>query len=321
MYWVTIVLFVTMVLFACEAPHNNPLDPNNPNYKFGRISGSVQTISLPLEPVAQTVVSWRSGANQTISDNQGQFDLLLKPVMDGWLLFNHPQFHPDSVFVNWPANKEFKVDIFLNTLPKMDSLTIYSVVLNRFPSFQKEELVLKAHIKDRDNDIDSVHAVFFGEIQRFYLPFNTTEKSYQRKLSVFDLGLLSFEDIIGQPVNITVKDIFSNTVDVGQNQLVRVIYEEVIFISPKDTTTGRRPTLIWQQFDPNFDFYYDVEIYTNEVAPQLIRSYKKLAMDQTSLDVDSDLPEGNYFWVIWAIDSFGNRTRSKPAAFSVMEEI
>jgi len=314
----TAVLLVITILLSCEAPHRNPLDPKNPAYGYARVSGVVRTVSLPVEPVAQTVVYWQSGSEQILTDQQGIFELLLPTDRDGWLEFSHRDFHSDSVFVNWPANKELKVDVYLNALPCLDSLAVYSVVLNRFPSFQKEQLIIESRINDRDNDIDSVRAIFYGETQGYHLPYNTTEKSFRREFSILDLGVISIEKLVGHPVQIGVTDIFSNFLIVGQGRLVRVIHDEVIFISPAaDTTTGPRPTLVWQRFEPGFSFHYNVEIYTNEVAPQLVWAHRGLAMDQTTFTVDSELPDGSYFWVIWAVDTFGNRTRSKLADFNV----
>ena len=318
----TATLLVITIVLSCEAPHKNPLDPKNPIYNYARVSGVVRTVSLPVQTVPQTVVSWQSGSEQTLTDQQGKFELLLPSAVDGWMLFFHEDFHPDSLFINWPANKESKADVYLNALPRLDSLAVYSVVLNRFPSLQKEQLIIEARISDRDNDIDSVRAIFYGEIQEYHLPYNTTEKSFQREFSILDLGVLSFEEQVGEPVQISVTDIFSNFHTVGKDQLVRVIHDEVIFISPSgNITTGPGPTLVWQRFEPGFSFYYDLEIYTNEVAPQLVWTHRELAMDQTTFTVNSDLPEGSYFWVIWAVDTFGNRTRSKLAAFNVQEEV
>jgi hypothetical protein len=312
------ISLVIMILLSCEAPHHNPLDPQNPTYNYGRISGTVRTVSLPTETVPQTLVLWHSGNGQTMTDQQGNFELLIPAAGDGWLFFFHEDFQPDSIFVDWPSVKEFKADAYLNALPRLDSLAVYSVVLNRFPSLQKEQLIVEARVSDRDKDIDSVYATFDGETQRYHLPYNTTEKTYRREFSILDLGVISLETRVGQLLKISVADIFSSFFTVGQGQLVRVIHEEVLFISPQgDMITGPRPTLIWQRFEPGFIFHYDVEIYTNEVAPQLVWAYRKLTMAQTSFDVDSDLANGSYFWVIWAIDDYGNRTRSKPAAFQV----
>ena len=163
-----------------------------------------------------------------------------------------------------------------------------------------------------------MEAFFFNKTHGFHLPYNTTEKSFRSEFSILDLGVFSLEDYVGQSVEIGVTDINSHSLIIGQGRLVRVIYDVVIFISPTgNEITGSTPTLMWQQFEPGFDFYYDVEIYTNELEPQLVWSSKGLSMNQTEVIVNSELADDSYFWVIWAIDTFGNCTRSKLSAFTV----
>jgi len=314
----TLVLMMLTILASCEAPHRNPLDPKNPDYSYGRIAGLVQTVSLPVEAVPKTIVYWSPANQQSQTDAQGRFELLTPAPIDGWLILTHPEFGPDSVYVHWSAEKMIDLNIYLNALPQLDSLAVYSIVLNRFPSLQKEQLVVEAQISDRDNDIDSVKTSFPDQAMEFYLPYNTTTKSYLREFSILDLVVPRLEEMVGQKLLVTVTDVFSHTNQVGQGQLIRVIHEEVLTVSPEsDTITGPHPTLIWQPFSVDFQFSYTIEIYTNEVAPQLIWDQMGLDHYQSSCSVDTDLPDGNYFWVIWAIDTFGNRTRSKPAAFQV----
>jgi len=317
----TAVLAILTILSACEAPHKNPLDPKNPDYSFGRITGSVYTVSLPVEAVPQTLVSWQPAGQQSQTDGLGKFELLTPGMVDGWLIFTHPDFRSDSVYVHWSPEKMIDFNIYLNALPQLDSLAVYSIVLNRFPSLQKEQLVVEAQISDRDNDIDSVKTRFPEQAIEFYLPYNTTTKSYLREFSILDLAIPNLEEMVGRPLQLTVTDVFSHETPVGQGQLVRVIHEEILSVSPDgETITGPRPTLVWQPFTVEFQFRYDIEIYTNEVAPQLVWAEQGLDRYQTSFSVDTDLPDAAYFWVIWAIDSFGNRTRSKPAAFQVKED-
>lgn len=317
---ILLCLFATLI-GSCEAPRTNPLDPQNPNYNFGKLSGRVQTISLPAEVIPQTTIDWQSGSELTYTDLQGKFELLLAEPQDGWLSFHHPDFFTDSIFISWRGKKEYNADVYLNALPHMDSLSVYSVVLNRFPSFQKEQLIIKTYIHDRDNDIDSVFALFTDGTQYYNLPYNTTEKDFQQEFNILDLSVLSIEELVGEPIYIEVRDIFSTVLTVGQGQLKRVIHDEVIVVSPVDNIiTGPSPTLEWQSLEAAFSFHYDLEIYTNEVAPLLVWHHNRISIEQTMYTVDYELPAGSYFWVIWAIDTFGNRTRSKPAAFKVQIE-
>ncbi len=299
----TFLVLLLTLLYSCEAPRDNPMDPQNPNYNYGRISGTIKTISLPVETIPQTIVKWQGGSELTISNEQGEFEFLLSNPKNGWLNFSHPEFHSDSHFVNWPDNRELRVEAFLNALPIMDSLFLYSVVLNRFPSFQKEQMIIEAHISDRDNDIDSVFAIFNDDKKKFHLSYNTTQKNFRQELSILDLGVLSIEELVGEPINIEVCDLFSNVLSVGQGQLKRVIHDEVIVLSPIDNmVTGPFPTLVWQSLQTTYSFHYNLEIYTNEVAPVMVWQRMKISNDQTTHTVDTALTVGSYFWVIWAID-------------------
>ena len=83
----TATLLVITIVLSCEAPHKNPLDPKNPIYNYARVSGVVRTVSLPVQTVPQTVVSWQSGSEQTLTDQQGKFELLLPSAVDGCCFF------------------------------------------------------------------------------------------------------------------------------------------------------------------------------------------------------------------------------------------
>jgi hypothetical protein len=60
-----------------------------------------------------------------------------------------------------------------------------------------------------------------------------------------------------------------------------------------------------------------VQVFTAEIIPQLVWEKRQLAAATDSCLVGQSLQPGEYFWVIWALDEFGNRTRSKPASFKV----
>jgi hypothetical protein len=97
-----------------------------------------------------------------------------------------------------------------------------------------------------------------------------------------------------------------------------VIRQEVVFISPSgNEVTSSQPDLTWQPYTPGFDFYLQLQIFTSEIIPQLVWGRNQVSADSVSYTVDQELPPGEYFWVIWAVDDFGNRTRSKPASFRV----
>ena len=72
----------------------------------------------------------------------------------------------------------------------------------------------------------------------------------------------------------------------------------------------------WRKFAPGFEFRYILQIYTDELDKVLVWQ-KEINSNEIQYITDANLPSDDYFWVIWAIDEFENRTRSKPASFIV----
>ena len=74
--------------------------------------------------------------------------------------------------------------------------------------------------------------------------------------------------------------------------------------------------LEWRRFTPGFDFTYLLQIYTDELDEVLVWQ-TETDSEKIEFLSDANLSPGDYFWVIWAIDEFENRTRSKQASFII----
>lgn len=313
-----IIIFLSVLSIICDAPRKNPLDPENPLNIYHTIEGTVQTISLPSQPIPEVKILWPGQSTATLSNSEGKFIVETINPHNDWLYFEKEGYITDSTLIQWKNQKKISVDMLLNSLPLLDSLFVYSVILNRYPSLQNEQIVVETRITDNDNDIDTV----FLEIPYIQysvdLPFNVSSKWYQRTLTPFDLHIDNIEQLVGHYFQIHVKDIFDHHMLVGQSTITRIIRDEVIFLSPAgNDTTSTTPTLTWVTFEPGFSFTYSLQIFTSEITPQLVWEKYKIDSQLSSFVVDTVLLPGEYFWVIWAIDEFKNRTRSKPASFVV----
>jgi hypothetical protein len=150
------------------------------------------------------------------------------------------------------------------------------------------------------------------------LIYNIQTKFYERNFSEFDFQVDDLSELIGIKFDFIVKDVNGNEYLIGSEKLNRIIKEEMILESPIDyDSTSSKPILRWRRFIPGFKFKYQVEIYNDEFPPTVVWSKKDIDMDSTSVEVDSNLPSGNYFWVLWCVDQFLNRARSRPASFRV----
>jgi len=311
--------FVITILLSCDAPRKNPLDPNNPDRVLLTISGLVQTISIPYLPVPNARISWQNGQITSISNEEGTFHLETVQKHDDWLFIEKSGFFHDSVFISWANGNDIKINIFLNSLPVPQELIVYASVLNRYPDLQNEQLFVEAWISDQDDDVDSV---FVGNTYNNFfdqLLYNPSTQKYERSFSVTDLNIIQLEEILGYPFDFVVADKFDHNLIIGQMNLVRIIREEIFFNSPSgNDTSSARPTFVWHEFTPGFQHTYLLQIYTADITPQLVWQKDGILQDITEYTIDQDLSPGEYFWVIWAIDEFYNRVRSKPASFRVV---
>ncbi len=316
------LVLISILQLRCDAPRNNPLDPKNPNSSFVGLQGQVQTLAIPNQPIPNVSITWES-TNQIIeSDGSGRFTLQDIQPVDGWLRFSHNDYWADSFFVAWQKQKSVSVHILLNARPKLEDLVMYSIVTHQYPSRQSYQAVTKAKVSDGDGDIDSVYMQCDGLKFKKYLAYNNDSRFYEKNLTIYDLNVRSMDQVIGADFQINVRDKFGRLALAGIGSIKRVIHEEVEFTTPSGyQLVPARPTLNWRSFDPGFNVSFGIEVYADEIPPQVVWQTSGISGDSTSYTVDRPLPEGDYFWVIWCMDEFQNRSRSKPASFTVSNQM
>lgn len=312
---------MVLVLAGCQAPHSNPLDPDNPAYRIYTISGTVADAGLSTKPTAGAMVSWPEENLHTLTGADGAFVLQCTRQKDGWLYIQKQGYAPDSVFLSWGTAKSLSTSRLLNRYPQMDSLYIYSSVRNKY-SGTEYYLYFETYVSDTDDDIDTVRIAC--PRLNIYKTLNKINANYfEGRFSDFDLELTSFDDVIGKDFSIITVDRAGKTNQVGTSKVIRVINTEITTITPKnsDTLTTNVPLLNWTRFSPGFSFSYTVEIYTDETEPVLQWRKENLSSEEISIKVDTPLTvspaNNNFFWVIWCIDEYKNRSRSKPAGFTI----
>jgi len=318
---VVIVYFIFFfLLFHCNAPRNNPLDPDNPGTTFARIIGKVHTLSVPINPLSNVTVYWKNDNIFVKPNSNGNFSINQIIPIDGMLIFNKTGFMPETVQVKWDDSKLFNVTLPLNAYPVMDSLKIYTIVKNRYPAIKTADLVIKSKIKDQDNDIDSVYIINDYLDLKKNLRYNVNTKFYEETFSIFDLHVNSIRKVIGHNFDVFVKDNFSHIILLGNDKAVRYIQDEIELISPINfQIVLPTPTLTWKEFKPGFKFKFKIEIYVDEIPAQIVWEKDGIPADSTSYTIDVQLPANDYFWMIWCIDEFQNQSRSKPASFTIKE--
>lgn len=308
---------LTLLIPGCDAPHLNPLDPQNPLKKTYRIEGYVYSFSLPRIPISNALVLWQNENKAVLTSSNGYFKIDIQNFTNGWLKIVRDGYKEDSVFVDWNSTNFYK-EVFLNQIPRLDSIEFYSVLLNQYPNLQSTTLNLRVKISDRDNDIDSVFFENSSDRSRFSLSYNPETKFYERTFDELDFNVDDFSEIIGIKFNILVKDFSGDLFKIGDEKLNRIIKNEITLEAPlNNDTVSSKPYLQWRRFIPGFKFSYSVEVFNDEFPPKTVWSKENISMEETGVQIENDLPSGNYYWVVWCVDQFLNRARSKPGSFVV----
>lgn len=315
------VMICSLLFFvSCNAPRNNPLDPNNPGYSLATLEGSALTFSTPYSGISGVTVYWSPSNLSSNTDINGNFKFVDIVPVNGELIFQKNGYITDTINVTWGNSKYLKYVVNLNQVPKLESISIYSVVLNQYtPPGQTYQLIINSKISNKDNNIDTVFVENAQLGLKKALSFNNTNKDYEVTLTTQNLNITDIEQTIGLNFNIIVKDTSNRQYNIGSDKVTRIIKTGVSIQFPaNDTTVTSTPWLQWQRFKAGYPFTYMIEIYTNHIAnSQLVFSKSNISSDSTSYFVNVPLSTNNYYWIIWVVDQFQNRSRSLPATFSI----
>ena len=217
----SVVVVIMCIGLSCNAPRNNPLDTQNPNNKLSRIDGTVQTATNPTSPISSAMVFWKNSNLYVRTNTNGKFVLENLDANNGWLCFSKDGFSSDSQFIEWNGKKKWETVVNLNTLPRLDSILLYSIVKNKNSGRADYQLVVNATVTD-DKDIDSVY-LSNDELQIHQPLLKQSSAYFHGTFSDFELNLPSFEIIIGRTFNILAREISGNYVNIGGATVKRII--------------------------------------------------------------------------------------------------
>lgn len=285
------------------------------SYNIGQISGSVKTVTIPRVGIPNVNVSWKNQNTLVNTDVNGNYVLNNIFYEEGWLKFDKEGYRSDSVFVQFGGAYNTHInDVFLNSTPFLDTINISTTVIHRYTE-TRYRLATTASIIDAEGDINLVKikctALNFDQP----LIYNPSTGFYEIN---YDFGQQNLSSGLGKDFIVTARDNDNYTYSIGTARISRVIDKEVTPKEPiNSAVVNSQPTLVWERFSPGFSFHYKVEIYTGTIPSELFWSKDNISGGDVRLTPDVTLPAGEYYWVIWCIDEYGNQSRSKEASFVV----
>lgn len=286
-----------------------------------RIQGYVKTTRVPPQPIVDVKVTWSAAQQFVLTDEQGFFQFSDISEADGQLFFEKEGYRSEIADVDWQQGPLITMDVFLNSNPTLDSLTLYSVVENNYGDRLVEQLNVFAYIDDNEGDINTVFLECSALDITAELSYNVQHKRFERSFSVSDLNVNSVRQLVGYDFHLMVLDDYDYLFNLGVERVERVIFDEIEIDSPKNSEqVSNFLTLQWLYFNPGFSFTYDIEIYTDDdFTQELVWKKESVPSDSLSTIVDVLLEPKEYVWMIWCVDEFSNRSRSKPGSFIVVE--
>jgi hypothetical protein len=291
------------------------------NFSKGRVWGYVKSVSR--NPISNASVTLK-GKNIVVQTNSiGYYKIDNLQYQNDTLLFQAKGYSSVVAPLNWVNTSDFiQVDSpLMNANPKLNDLRIYSSIENYYDR-SVARLYVQTKVTDEDiGDIDSVF-VCCTELNnlRKQLQYNPSTGYFETSLEEESTYLSSIEDAIGKFLKILVKDKENRSFSIDSSYVKRIIRNQITFDSPANLSkVQQKPTLKWKKFSPGFNFKYLVQVFTAGIVQQQPVWQKDLiSQDDVEVLVTTALTPGqNYYWVIWCIDDYQNRSRSKPATFVV----
>lgn len=331
---ISILLFAVFAFYSCDAPRLNPLDPNNPDYIPPKIDtviieptysleGNVKTLAAPSSPIYGVDVYWPNENKIVKTDAAGNFSFENIEKEDGWLYFEKSNYFMDSLFVAWNTDTIFTAQALLRFLPVANYLSIYTEVLNSH-SVPSYKIGFETEITDNDGLVDSV-IIYNSDLKIYKSIPRLTFNKYGFNFKISELSLSSIENAVGREFSLIFVDNRNNKIVAAKEKLNRIIKQEISFIAPiNGEIVTAIPKMEWTRFTPGFPFRYLIQVYTDETGPVLVFEQDNIGSDQISFNLPSAINNevngtDQYFWVIWCIDEFNNKSRSRQATFTVRE--
>ena len=110
-----LILVILVALNSCDAPRNNPLDPENPENNIGILDGFVRTIKVPQTPIDSARIIWLNDGKIVYSDTEGYFRFDYIGKKSGLLTIEKESYLTDTVYISFDSKNRITQNIFLNS--------------------------------------------------------------------------------------------------------------------------------------------------------------------------------------------------------------
>ncbi|RMH66219.1 MAG: hypothetical protein D6677_00825 [Calditrichaeota bacterium] len=316
-----ITLCTLLGLIACDAPRNNPLDPDSATYSRQSEVLQIRRLSSPLTPLSGiTVIAPELGLS-AVSDHAGEVVFSHGRVNNYTIYTSHEQFFPMQVLINGGG---MNAPILLNARPMIMDREIHSVYNNTNGS---TEFFTGATISDPDGltDIRAVTLTIPEYAYRDTFQIHDAVNGYfvsNQNITAIDASMTS-GTLPELPFIITVYNQNGDSVTTDALHVTRVIDQDIFFTAPAPLSSLSGPIdFSWNAIQLDFPFTFELELYAIEDNNfKLVHNYTAIHQDSVHFKVREDavlqqLTAVNNFARISILDNSGNRCYSIPLFFT-----
>ncbi len=313
-------LLIAVFLLQClpDAPRVNALDPIHADNRT-TISGKVQQLD-GVTPIEGASLMLQPGDLLTRSDANGDYFFEITDGDGSFMLScTANSYSGDTLALNLDRGEAAVADFSLNALPRFQRTSLLS---DNEASFQfqlgRRYLNISAQVNDPDgaNSIQTVWCEWPEFGIRDTLRWAPMENAYVSRPRESQLGVETLGALVGKPAFFYAED-QQGSIGISEAQtLRRVIWTIPIGDGPIEDTTQpfdfqwTRPDTIG---GTRFPLTYTIEIYIDSPVffpPEDVIS--GLPVETTSVTYNNPALQAgeSYFWVLYFVDEFGNRSRS-----------
>jgi hypothetical protein len=328
---VTTLIYALTLFAGCkDAPCDNPLDPNSPQYSnTASIKGQVMLLNQNSYIVSASVSSLEDGVS-VLSDANGNFNFNNLRIGGQTLVCSKENFISDTLHIFLQSRATKEVQFELNAAPCVLKQNILTRKVDQYYPSTQYFVDVTASVSD-PNGIMDVDSVWFAvDTLLFLMDYSVTSKQFQITINKYDLPTNTIQWLVSKPLNIRSKD-RNNAVNISNPFYVsRIIENTATPVYPtinttalqKDTTSS---TPLFQWSPPDVTFNYTYTLILSRVVSDIktvVWTCANLNYSYMQLQFQSDgsgltLSAGEYVWTISVVDDFGNYSRSKEAPFVV----
>jgi len=298
-----------------DAPRDNPLDPVNGMRIEGKVeryyeTSAIREAMLVLKPINKTALSAADGSFAIENISPGNYTLVCQAA----------GFSSDSVELN--IQQSTIANFKLNGLPYFRDISLTTHHISSF-SAPSDSFFVLFNVAADDHDNRSDVKIVWYRIDDFgfadtLFEENPQEKTFFGELDIRDLGIASLQQLEGKPFTFFVEDQPASVTVSEQYFITRIINTTPTGQSPLNVAASPPLNFEWDGLSLPFNLTFKIEIRKiNFSFFTLVGEVNNIPASDTTATFGNPLEQGEYFWVLYIVDEFGNRSRSLENPFIV----